>query len=298
MRKFLHNPVAILIIAALLLSACKSSQATPEIDLQAQITQTMQAVATDVQATLQAAVPTAAPATNTPLPTDTPLPTEPPPTETPVPAITETSAPTAAPAINAVARMVQNTNCRSGPATSFPLVFVAQQGESLKIISGTTVEKYVIVENPTTPGQSCWLWTEFVEVQGDLTGLPVVTPPPTPTSSMRYAISYVRIDACTGWSVVFKATNTGSSTMESYSIVTTDQTANNTETTVLNHFSDRVACKYQEEIANLKPGQSGYIYENDFSYNPDDHSLLVYITVCSNNDLQGVCESQGFLITP
>ena len=297
MRHLLDKTLAFLVASAMLLSACKTSAAAPTVDLQAQITQTMQALATDVQATLQAAVPTAAPPTNTPLPTDTPLPTETP-APTATPEIAATSEPTTAPAINAVARMVKNTNCRSGPSTAFPMVFIALQGESLKILSGTTVDKYVIVENPTVSGQSCWLWTEFVEVQGDLTGLPVVTPPPTPTSSIRYSLSYVRIDACTGWSLVFKVTNTGSSTMESYTIVATDQTANNTETTALNQFSDRIACNYQDEIANLKPGQSGYIYENDFSYNPDDHSLLVYVTVCSNNDMQGVCESQGFLITP
>lgn len=291
--------MAFLIVSTILLSACKTSGAVPEADLQAQITQTMQALATDVQSTLQAAAPTAAPATNTPVPTNTPLPTEPPaPTETPVPVVIETSAPTAAPAINAVARMVQNTNCRSGPATTFPLVFVALKGESLKIVSGTTLQDYVIVENPTDPGQSCWLWTEFVDIQGNLTGLPMTNPPPTPTPALRFSLAYLQIEPCTGWSLAFKVTNTGSVPLQSYTIVATDQTADNTETTALNQFGERVSCKTPVELGAVEPGKSGYIYENDFQYDPNDHSLLVYVTICSSNDTEGVCESQGFLITP
>lgn len=298
MRTFLNKTLAFLVAGAILLSACKTSTAAPTADLQAQITQTMQALATDVQATLQAAVPTAAPVTSTPLPTDTPVPTEPPaPTATPEMA-EATNEPTAAPAVNAVARMVQNTNCRSGPATSFPMIFIALQGESLKILSGTTVDKYIIVENPTVPGQSCWLWTEFVDIQGDLAGLPVTNPPPTPTPALRYSLSYLRIEACTGWSLAFKVTNTGSVPLQSYTIVATDQTADNTETTALNQFGERVNCKTPVELGAVEPGKSGYIYENDFTYDPKGHSLLVYVTICASNDTKGVCESQGFLITP
>jgi type VI secretion system secreted protein VgrG len=79
-----------------------------------QITQTMQAVATDAQATLQAAAPTPLPATNTPLPTEIPLPTETPaPTATPLPEMTETSTPVVA-ASNPLATIDQSTHCRSG----------------------------------------------------------------------------------------------------------------------------------------------------------------------------------------
>ena len=299
MRRFLFKLMTLLIPGAMLLSACKTADSVPAADLQEQITQTMQAVATDVQSTLQAAVPTTAPATNTPLPTGTPLPTKTPaPTETPAPVITETSEPTAVAASNVTARIAQNTNCRSGPSTAFPMIFIALEGESLNIVSGTTLDDYVIVENPNDPRQSCWLWTEYVDIQGNLAGLPVATPPPTPTPALKYSLAFVRVDPCTGWSLVFKVTNTGSKTLQSYTVVVTDQTADNTETTALNHFSERVGCKVPNEVTYLDPGQSGYIYENDFSYDPKDHTLLVYVTVCSNNDMAGECESQGFFITP
>jgi uncharacterized protein YraI len=291
--------LSLFLFGVFLLSACGGGDSTPTVDIQAVITQTMQAVATEAQSTLEAAVPTPVPAINTPLPTETPLPTQTPaPTETPLPAVPETSTPAAAAASNAIAYVNQSTNCRSGPATTFPLIYTALAGESLKIVSKTTLEDYVIVEVPTGPGQTCWLWTEYVTVQGDVSALPVTTPPPTPTPAVRYSLSFERIEPCTGWSLVFKVTNTGAKTLQSYTMVATDQTKDNTETTTLNHFTERIACKYQEELASLDPGQSGYIYENDFSYDPKGHYFLIYVNVCSNNDLEGECVTQGFFLTP
>lgn len=299
MRWFLIKHITFVVASVILLSACKASQAVPTVDLQEQITQTMQAVATDSQLTLQAATPTIASATKTPLPTDTPLPTATPaPTETPVPVSTETSEPTASPVPKAMVRIAQNTNCRSGPSTAFPIVFVALQGESLTIVSGTTLDKYVIVENPNDPSQRCWLWTEFSDIQGTVTGLPVATPPPTPTPALKYSLSFLQIEPCTGWSLAFKVINTGSKTLQSYTVVATDQTTNHIETTALNDFSERVNCGIPIELGSVDPGLSGYIYANAFNSDPKGHSLLVYVTICSNNDMAGECESQGFIITP
>ena len=299
MKRFLVLQISVLIAASILLSACKSSNATPAADLEMQITQTMQAVATEAQATLQAAVPTLAPATNTPLPTEPPPPTEPPaPTATPVPAMTDTPVPTATSASRPLAYVNQNTNCRTGPAASFPLVYTALKGESLNIVSSSTLSDYIVVEVPGTQGQTCWLWTEYVTIQGDINSLPVANPPPTPTPSVRYSVSFIEVQPCTGHSLAFKVTNTGAKTLQSYTIVATDQTNKNTETTSSNAFTQRVNCVLDTEIGSLDPGQSGYIYENDFSYNPKGHSFLVSLTICSNNDMDGECASQGFFVQP
>jgi len=194
--------------------------------------------------------------------------------------------------------MHQNTNCRSGPSTAFPIIFIALAGDNLNIVSGTTLKDYVIIENPSDPGQRCWLWTEFADITGDLSGLPVATPPPTPTPALKFSMAFLQSEPCTGWSLAFKVTNTGTKTLQSYTIVATDQTVNNTETTASNAFSERIACKVPNEIGSLDSGQSGFIYENDFTYDPKGHTLLVYVTICSNNDMEGECESQGFFITP
>jgi uncharacterized protein YgiM (DUF1202 family) len=157
MKRFLVLQISLLIAAAALLSACKSSGSTPTANLDMQITQTMQAVATDAQATLQAAAPTPAPATDTPAPTNTPLPTEPPaPTATPMPVMTERPIATATSAVMASAYVNQATNCRSGPASSFPLIYTAATGETLTIVSKSTLDDYVVVEVPNASGQTCY----------------------------------------------------------------------------------------------------------------------------------------------
>jgi hypothetical protein len=84
---------SLLLIGSLMMAACNFGSSTSNVDLQQQITQTMQAVGTSAQDTLQAAVPTTAVATDTPVPTDTPTMTSTPlPSETPAP--TETPKPT------------------------------------------------------------------------------------------------------------------------------------------------------------------------------------------------------------
>jgi hypothetical protein len=92
--------------------------------------------------------------------------------------------------------------------------------------------------------------------------------------------------------------NSGAKPLQSYTIVATDQSSGNVETTDSNAFTERVSCKLQEERSAVDPGNSGYIYENDFTYDPKGHSFLVYVTICPNNDLEGECVSQGFIIAP
>jgi hypothetical protein len=91
---------SLLLIGSLLMAGCGFGNATPNADLQKQITETMQAVATSAQETLQAAAPTAAPATETPVPTAAPTETStPPPTDTPMPTEAPTATNTPAPVV-------------------------------------------------------------------------------------------------------------------------------------------------------------------------------------------------------
>jgi hypothetical protein len=280
----------------MLISACRSTSASPAADFQAQVTQTMQALATSVQATLQAAVPTAALPTSTPLPTETQAPTQTPAaTDTPVPENTATTQPTAS---APTARINIDTNCRSGPGTLYSIIFTALKDSDVKIVSNTTVSDYVIAENPANPGQSCWLWTRYVTINGNLSSLPVTNPPPTPTPSLRFTITYFRIEDCTDWSVAFKVVNTGSRTLQSYKIVAVDLNENTQETTTKNHFSGREACSETENIASLDTNKSGFIYADDFPFDPTGDAMKATITVCSSDDLEGVCQTQVFNFTP
>ena len=283
MTRFLYKLLPIFAAGLILLSACSTSEVTPDLLVQEQITQTLQAVATEVQMTLQAVVPPAVPMTNTPFPTNTPLPTATSvPTETPAPS--ETSIP-----IPVVAHIMTSTNCRSGPTEVYPVVFVASKGVDVKIVSGTSLNDYVIVENPASPDQTCWLWTKFTEISGDLAGLPVVTPPSSPTPAIKFSTTFIQLEHCTGRSLAFTVHNTGPTTIQSYSIVVTDQTVSETKTTTKNQFGRRESCVVANNIDFLHTGDLGYLYADNYAYDPTGHTMLVYITVCSNNDLGGDC---------
>jgi predicted small secreted protein len=290
---------ALMLVGAALLTACDTAQPVVTVDIQAQITQTMRAVATDAQATLLASVPTPAPPTATIPPTATTAPTatiEPTPAPTEDPGLVATAS--AAALSGTTVLLNESTNCRTGPSPYYPLVFTAQKNATLKIVSNTSVSKYVIIANPDNPGQTCWLWTEYATVAGDLASLPVVTPPSIPTPEVAYGLSYYRVETCNEWSVAFKITNTGLKTLNSYKVVAEDLTENTQQTTSSNNFDRRNGCVVEETITSLDPGESGYIYAHDFNFDIDEHSMRATVTVCTHNDLGGACVMQVIYFTP
>ena len=278
-----------IIIASLLLTACTSPNPAPATETQQKAIQPTQAL------------PTTAPPTSTQQPTETPLPTEtlsptqpPSPTETPIPAATLVNTP-ANVLTGPTAHVNENTNCRSGPSSDYPVIVVILSGQDVKIVSKTTMDSYLIVEDPANTAQTCWLWTQYVTVNGDLSSLPVATPPPP---LMTYTMAFTKIETCTTYSLEFKVTNTGSKTLQSYTIVAKDLTEHTQQTSSSTVFNLRKDCAVEEEIGFVDPGKVGYAYANNFTYNPSGHSMEATITICSHDDLTGVCASRTVKFTP
>jgi hypothetical protein len=98
------------------------------------------------------------------------------PTVTPTPS--ETPSPT--PCIPSVS-VSTNTNCRSGPGQAYDYLGALLTGEEAEIVGQSSVSNYYVIDNPDNPGQDCWLWGQYAQVVCDTSGLPVLTPPPTPT---------------------------------------------------------------------------------------------------------------------
>lgn len=126
---------------------------------------TVAAVSTQTAAAAQGA-------TETPLP-----PTE---TETPTLALTATPEPP-------MARLTGDTNCRTGPLVVYDLIATYRTGKELKITGRSAASDYWYVADPDQPSRECWLWGRYAEVSGDLTAVPVFTPPPTPTPSFDWS---------------------------------------------------------------------------------------------------------------
>jgi hypothetical protein len=166
-RKKLYFMPVILILATL---AC-SLPSGPESTLNG-----AEATITALAATIEAqnSAPTNPPATNTSPPGDTPTPTETP-TSTETPTVTATYTSTIP-----MVSVTTGTNCRTGPGTAYDIVYSLGVGPKAELIGKYTVANYWIIKIPNG-STSCWLWGQYAQVEGDVSGLPEYTPPPTPT---------------------------------------------------------------------------------------------------------------------
>lgn len=279
-----------LVLVALLaagLSACTrmtsqqaAIEATLTMDALSALVQSTLAAAPVVQATLP---PQPAPATATPQPvmaSDTPTPVA-----TPVPAIPQ-------------AAVSQNTNCRAGPGTVYDLLYSALAGDQFTIVAGSTVPEYVVIEIPNKPGQTCWLWTRYASLSGDVNALPKQTPPPTPTPSVGFTLEFSGINSCVGWGIGFKVTNTGSLTLKSAKVTVEDTDTDITISQSSDDFDKHLGCTVDTAIAELDPGDKGYAYAYDFAYDPSGHELEGKVTVCTAPGLGGQCSSRSVDFEP
>ncbi len=110
------------------------------------------------------------------------------PTATPVPSETPTPTITLTPTSSVPqARLTQNTNCRTGPERVYDLIRTFLIGESAEIIGKNSRGDYYYVTDGANRSRDCWLWDRYVEVSGDISQIPVFTPPPTPTPTYDWA---------------------------------------------------------------------------------------------------------------
>jgi len=295
MKRLLISLFAMMLAGSFLLAACNlPGGPSPTVTPGLQITQTMDALATEVEMTLQALAPS-----DTPTPSSTPTSTETPP---PPPSTPTATSPAIASA--PIAQVIENTNCRIGPSTAFELRYTALAGERLEIVSRTTLNDYVVVRNPNNPQGTCWLWTRYVDVKGDLSALPVTTPPPTPTPTFTptpeadFSMSFYMLDSCVGWYPAFLVLNRGSVTLESARVVATDLDTSTTVDVTSNSFDKRSGCLVDTAIPELKPSKEGYVYAGSFGADPSGHSMTATVTLCTGADLAGKCVSRKINFTP
>jgi len=283
-----HLPVwtCMLFACGLLLSCTRPTSQLAAIEA----TLTLDALSAVVQSTLAAA-----PAV---LPTPTPPPAPASATPPPAPAVnTPAPSPTAVPAIPQAA-VSENTNCRSGPGTVYDLEYSALAGGQFTIVAGSTVPEYVVIEIPGRPGQTCWLWTRYASISGDLNALPKRTPPPTPTPSVGFSLEFNGVNSCVGWGIGFKITNTGSQTLKSVKVTVEDTDTDVTISQSSDDFDKHQGCLIASAISDLEPGEKGYAYAYDFAYDPAGHELEGKVTACTQSGLGGQCSTRTIVFEP
>ncbi|MEA3351628.1 MAG: hypothetical protein U9Q82_13490 [Chloroflexota bacterium] len=128
-------------------------------------------------------VPVSATATSPP-PTDTPVP----PTDTPTPSPSPTEPPTHTPTPTkepAALEANQDAVCRIGPGLAFSIRKYLVAGEEAADVSGVVDAdpKWWLITLASDDDVSCWIADQAVTVSGNVSALPILTPPPLPTAS-------------------------------------------------------------------------------------------------------------------
>lgn len=237
------------------------------------------------------------PPTNTPAETFTPSPTNTP-TQTPTITPSPTNTLTLTPEIPMV-QVSMSTNCRVGPGKVYDQVGVLLAGEEAEVIAKDPQGSDWYIRNPDQAGGFCWIWGQYATVSGDTTNLPVFTPPPTPTPSQGFTVSYHEVETCGGdWFIEYKIVNNGNLPLLSASTTTTDTVTGTTVTANYNQFLEMNGCATTNSQNDLLTGEIGYTLSNWLGNDPTGHNINAAITVCTEDGQGGTCQTKNISFTP
>jgi len=164
-RRWLFGMILLFALGACNLSSQEDNTPTPSSE---QVLVTARAIA---QSTLDAASPTPTLAP----PTDTPGP----PTETSTPGPTDTPSITTAVAD-------YNANIRSGPGEEYEIIdfiLAEEAGEIVGRYDDTPIGTWWLIRRFGETGRDGWVWEGAVTLGGNEASVPVLEPPPTPTTA-------------------------------------------------------------------------------------------------------------------
>ena len=233
----------------------------------------------------------------------------PPPPATDTPAFTETATLTPSPVFSPTSSVPMvivsvDTNCRTGPGQVYDRSGGLQVGETAEVVGRNSGGDYWYIRNPDVPSSFCWLWGYYATVTGNTSGLPVMTPPPTPTPPVTFTVSYLSMVSCAGtYAFRFQLTNTGSLTWESYSVSVVDTTATQTRSHTNDFFVEYVGCGPSvASHSDLTPGETAVAGNwgpgGLFNYNLVGHNITATFTLCAQNALGGQCVNKTISFTP
>lgn len=77
------------------------------------------------------------------------------------------------------ARANQNTNCRTGPATAYPIAWIFMEGQTTPLVGQSQDGSWLVVERLDGYG-NCWLLGSLVTTTGNTANLPYFSAPPLP----------------------------------------------------------------------------------------------------------------------
>lgn len=219
------------------------------------------------------------------------------PTLTPTSTLSPTPVFTSTPLVPLISVSVP-TNCRVGPGKVYDRVGALLVGETAEVVGRDPTGNYWYIRNPDQSNDFCWLWGEYATLTGNYTVLPMFTPPPTPTPSPAFEISYNGKDTCTGWWVDLALENTGGITFRSMSITVKDTVLGTKLSSSADDFTEVDGCAGLFSKNTLEPGNTRVVSAPAFDYDPTGNKIRATVTLCSNKGLNGMCVTKSIAFTP
>lgn len=208
-------------------------------------------------------------------------------TQTTMPTQTQTPTPDA-PSVS----VSGDTYCRFGPGDVYEALGILNTDQESELIAKNPSGTFWFIENPDNPGERCWIWGNYATPQGPTEGLPVYTPPPTPTPNAGISASFSYV--CAEWYFDFKVKNTGSVAFESYQITLQDKSNGITETTQVNLWPGGCTGGGPDV---LHPGDQGRAYAEFLQTSPLGHKMSATLKACQKENLGGTCVTTTFSFT-
>jgi hypothetical protein len=219
------------------------------------------------------------------------------------PSLTPTAIFTPTPSVPMVSVSIA-TNCRSGPTTAYDRLGVLSVGEKAEVVGRSNYTDTLIIRLPSNPNITCWLWSKNATVTGDVSRLPLIHVPPTPTLAATaeglFNVVYSSTITCGGeYMLKFLISNTGSLTWESNRIKATDQVTSEEKIKSRDTFPNfNDGCSVASEAQNLEKGEAATTTSGGFSADPSGHSIKATITVCTEDGMSGSCQDKTITFTP
>jgi hypothetical protein len=224
-------------------------------------------------------------------------------TETPTQTLTPTPLFTSTPVVPQISVSVP-TNCRVGPGKVYRMVGALLVGEIAQVYGRDPTGRYWYIRNLDASSGYCWVWGEYATVNGNVTFLPVYTPPPTPTPTFTptpspdFEAAYTGMDSCTGWWAEFEIENTGTITFRSIGITVRDTITDVVVASFADDFINKNGCNSATTRDTLDVGRSPVVSGPVFNYDPTGHKLHAKIILCSGTGQSGTCVTKNLNFTP
>jgi len=224
-------------------------------------------------------------------------------TETPTQTLTTTPIFTFTPVVPQISVSVA-TNCRIGPGKVYPRVGALLVDEVAQVYGRDPTSGYWYIRNPDSSSGYCWVWGEYATVVGNVSFLPVYTPPPTPTRTFTptpspdFEAAYTSLDTCVGWWVELSLKNTGSISFKSMGITVRDRDTDVVLANFTDGFTNVNGCLSSNSRDTLGPGKTHVVSAPAFNYDPSGHRIHVTVILCSDIGQSGTCVTKTINFKP